>query len=339
MNHPSWITSSTRTQRHRNCQRFAALAIEQLEPRYFLSVNVSTWHNDLTLQGLNNAETVLTPANVNTSTFGKLWSYPVQGQIYAQPLYVSNLAIPNQGMHNVVFVATEHNDVYAFNADSNAGPNNGLLWQVNLGPSASTPNPFFGNRYGPYSNITPEVGITSTPVIDLATLTMYIDAFTNDVVGQDAYSHHIWAIDITTGLQKTAPTLVAAAVQGNGAGSDNGTITVSAKQQLQRPALTLLNGTLYVAYAGYSDTDPYNGWVLGFDASTLQMTKAFNTTPNAGTDISARRRRNLAIRSRTVVRWSAPVCHDGKRRFPGRHRRLRRYLPPTRPGLQHAAGK
>ncbi len=260
------------------------LDVEELEPRRLLSVNVLTYHNDLTRQGLNSAEASLTPANVNSSAFGKLFSYPVLGQIYAEPLYVSNLAIPGQGIRNVVFVATEHNDVYAFDATSNAGPNGGLLWSVNLGQSASMPNPFFGNRYGPYGDIKPQVGITSTPVIDLATNTIYIDSFTNDVIGQNAYSHHIWALDITTGAQKAAPALVAAAVQGNGAGSVGGTINFTATQQIQRSALTLLGGTLYVAYAGYADTDPYTGWVLGFDPATLQLTKVFNTAPNDGTD-------------------------------------------------------
>jgi Concanavalin A-like lectin/glucanases superfamily len=271
-------------QRRRRRDSSPQLSLEQLEPRQLLSVNVLTWHNDLTRQGLNSAEVELTPANVNTSSFGKLFSYAVDGQIYAEPLYVSNLAIPGQGSHNVVFVATEHNDVYAFDADSNSGASAGLLWHVNLGPSAAMPNPYFGNRYGAYHDINPEVGITSTPVIDLATGTMYIDAFTNDIPGQNAYSHHIWALDIMTGQQKTTPTLVAALVQGDGAGSVGGTITFTATQQLQRPALTLLNGTLYVAYSGYADTDPYNGWVLGFDASTLQLTSVLNTTPNAGTD-------------------------------------------------------
>ena len=154
---------------------------------------------------------------------------------------------------------------------------------MNLGLAAAMPNPFFGNRYGPYHDINPQVGITSTPVIDLATNTMYIDSFTNDVAGQNVYSHHIWALDITTGQQKTSPALVAASVQGNGVDSVGGTITFTATQQFQRAALTLLNGTLYVAYAGYADTDPYHGWVLGFNASTLQLTKVLNTTPNAGT--------------------------------------------------------
>src|SRR5437016_7139257 len=112
-------------------------------------VNVLTYHNDLARTGQNTNETILTPANVNSGSFGKLFSYPVDGYVFAQPLYVSGLAIPGQGTHNVVFVATEHNSVYAFDADSNPGVNSGLLWHVNLGTSAVTPNNDFGNRYGP----------------------------------------------------------------------------------------------------------------------------------------------------------------------------------------------
>ena len=281
-----WFGNSASARR--GCRKVSRrrLVFEELEMRRLLSANVLTWHNDLTRQGLNSSELSLTPANVNTSTFGQLFSYPVQGQVYAEPLYVSNLAIPGQGTHDVVFVATQNNDVYAFDADSNSGANAGLLWHVNLGLAAAMPNNFFGNRYGPYHDINPQVGITSTPVIDLATGTMYIDAFTNDVAGQDVYSHHIWALDITTGQQKMSPVLVAASVQGNGAGNVGGAMTFTATQQLQRPALTLLNGTLYVAYSGYADTDPYSGWVLGFNSSNLQLTSVLNTTPNAGTDVN-----------------------------------------------------
>jgi len=246
-----------------------------------LSVNVLTWHNDAGRTGLNSNETMLTPSNVGSGTFGQLLSYPVQGQVYAQPLYVSNLAIPGKGTHNVIFVVTENNDVYAFDANSNAGASAGLLWHVNLGLAAAMPNNFFGNRYGPYHDINPQVGITSTPVIDLSTNTMYLDAFTNDVTGPNpVYSHHIHALDITTGADKMTPMLVQASVQGNGNGGNGTTIPFVATLQLQRPALTLLNGVLYVAYSGYADTDPYNGWILGFNPSNLQLVKVLNTTPN-----------------------------------------------------------
>src|SRR2546422_4078522 len=126
-------------------------------------VNILTYHNDFARTGQNTNETILTTANVNINTFGKIFSYPVDGQIYAQPLYVSSLAIPGQGTHNVVFVATMHDSVYALDADSNTGTNGGVLWHVNLGASAATPNNDFGNRYGAYHDIRPEVGIVGTP--------------------------------------------------------------------------------------------------------------------------------------------------------------------------------
>src|ERR1041384_1047770 len=113
----------------------------------FAQVNVLTYHNDNTRSGLNPNETLLTPANVNSSTFGKLFKYNVDGYVYAEPLYVSALNIPGQGTHNVLFIATEHNSVYALDADSNTGPSSGLLWHVNLGTSAVTPNADFGTRY------------------------------------------------------------------------------------------------------------------------------------------------------------------------------------------------
>jgi autotransporter-associated beta strand protein len=259
---------------------FRKLRVEGLELRRLLSVDVLTWHNDLTRDGLNSNEVSLTPANVNAGTFGELLSYPVDGQVYAQPLYVSKLAIPGLGTVNVVFVATENNDVYAFNADSNAGANGGLIWHVNLGLAAATPNNYFANRYGPYHDINPEVGITSTPVINLSTDTMYLDAFTNDVAGQNVYSHHIHALNILTGQDEVAPMLVSASVAGNGVEGNGTTVTFDAEQQLQRPALTLLNGVLYVAYGSYADSDPYHGWILGFNPTTLQLVSIFNDSPN-----------------------------------------------------------
>jgi hypothetical protein len=252
------------------------LGLEQLEPRCMLSVNVTTWHNDLTRQGQNNNETVLTPANVNNNTFGKLFAYSVTGQVYAAPLYVSNLNMGALGTHNVVFVATENDDVYAFDAVNN-GVGGGQLWHASLGTAAPLPSSSIGPSN--YTDITTQVGVTSTPVIDLATNTMYLDAFTNPSSG--VYEHHIWALDITTGLQKVAPKLVAASIQGTSpADSVGGGVTFTATQALQRAALTLLNGVVYVAYASYGDDNPYHGWILGFDASNLNLVKVFNTTPN-----------------------------------------------------------
>jgi len=243
--------------------------------------DVLTYHNDNNRTGANLAETNLTPANVNRNTFGKLFSYALDGDVYTQPLYVSKLAIPGRSVHDVVFVATEHNSVYAFDADNNTGPSSGLLWQVNLGPSVMTPNPDFGNRYGGFTQITPEVGITGTPVIDLPTRTLYVDSFT--VEGPN-YIHRLHALNLGTGAERSfSPVIVAASIPGAGVGGSNGVVTFDAKQQLQRGALTLASGILYVPYAGYADTDPYHGWILGFNPATLKLSTnhIFNSTPNA----------------------------------------------------------
>lgn len=244
-------------------------------------VNVLTYHNDNARSGANLNENLLTPLNVNASSFGKLFSYVVDGHIYAQPLYVSGVNIPGKGARNVVFVATEHNSVYAFDADSNAGASGGLLWQVNLGPTAAVPNPDFGNRYGGFGAISPEIGITSTPVIDLASGTIYVDAFTHEGT---TYYHKIHALNITNGAERSfSPAIVRATVPGVGVATSNGVVHFEAKQHIQRSALTLAGGRLYASFAGYEDTNPYHGWIIGFDAATLQYLPnyVFNTTPNS----------------------------------------------------------
>lgn len=244
-------------------------------------VDILTYHYDNTRQGANLNETILTPDNVNSTSFGQLFSYSVDGYVYAQPLYVSGLTIPGQGVHNVVFVATESNSVYAFDADS-AGTNGGLLWQVNLGPPAPTPNSTL-----PFQAIEPQVGITGTPVIDLPSETLYVDAFTLE---SGNYIHRVHALNLADGSEKSfSPVVVSASVPGIGAGSTNGVLKFQARQQLQRAALTLANGILYVAYAGYTDTqveDPYHGWIIGFDPSNLQQLPGyvFCSTPNGKTN-------------------------------------------------------
>jgi PKD repeat protein len=245
-------------------------------------VSVLTYHYDNSRTGQNTNETILTPANVTPSSFGLLFSYAVDGQVYAEPLYVPGVSIPGQGTHNLVVVATQHDSVYAFDADSNAGPNGGLLWHASLGTSAVTPNNDFGNRYGAYHDIDPEVGITSTPVIDPMARLIYVDAFTHEGA---SYFHRIHALSITNGSDTLTPVVITASVPGNGVDSVGGVVTFTAKQQLQRPALTLAGSMLYLASSGYADTDPYHGWVIGFNASTLQQMPGytFNTTPNATT--------------------------------------------------------
>jgi hypothetical protein len=242
------------------------------------STDVLTWHDDVARTGVNATETQLTPANVNSSSFGKLFSEPLDGQLYAEPLYVSHLNMGALGTHDVVFVATEHNSVYAFDADNpNPATGGGLLWHVNLGTPATTPSPYIGGRYGPWTLVTPYIGIEGTPVIDRATNTMYLDSFTNDAPG--VYAHHIYAMDITTGANKVAPVLVNPTYPGNGAGGNGTTIPFIANRQQQRPALTLLNGIVYVAYGSFDDTDPHHGWIVGYDAATLQLKEVWNSTP------------------------------------------------------------
>ncbi len=229
---------------------------------------------------------LLTPANVNVATFGRLITYPVDGYVYTQPLYVSGLVIPGQGTHDAVFVATEHNSVYAFDADSNAGSNGGLLWQTNLGMSALSNNHEFGDRYNNdnYTDIVPEVGITGTPVIDLAAGTLYVDVRTRVVGAATNYYHWIHALNITNGTEQPySPVQVTNSVAGRGVDSTNGVVGFSPLQENQRPGMTLAGGMLYVAYGSFADTDPYHGWILGFNATNLQQSAsyAFNTTPNA----------------------------------------------------------
>ena len=247
--------------------------------------NVLTSRYDNARIGANTNEYLLTPANVSMNTFGRLFSQPVDGYVYTQPLYVANMAIPGQGTHNVVFVATEHNTVYAFDADSNIGTNGGLLWQTNLGISILSDNGEFGNRYaGQYPDLIPNVGITGTPVIDLASGTMYMDVVTREVTTATNYVHRIHALNITNGTEQPySPVVVTASVRGRGVGGNGSVVPFVPRQQLQRPGMTLVGGLLLVAYGGYADTDPYHGWVLGFNAANLQplTNYVFCTTPNA----------------------------------------------------------
>lgn len=229
-------------------------------------VSVLTQHNDVGRSGANLSETVLTPSNVNPNGFGKLFSVPADGHVYAQILYVSGLAIGG-GTHNVFFVATEHNSVYAYDADTGGNP----YWQVNLGPSVpssdiNTPN------------MPVEIGITATPVIDPASQTLYCVAATKE---SGKYLYRLHALDLATGGEKLGgPTLIQASVRGTGVAGVNGVITLDPFKHNNRPGLLLLNGTVYTAFASHEDYDPYHGWVLAYSASTLQQTAVFNVTPN-----------------------------------------------------------
>ena len=212
----------------------------------------------------NSNETVLTAANVNSLGFGKLFTRSLDGYVYAQPLYLSSISI-NGKTQNVVFVASMHNTMYAFDADDPTASS--PLWQVNFGPSVPKPNGY----------LTPEVGILSTPVIDRASSTIYAVSQTLES-GNDVYRLH--ALDITTGNEKFGgPVVITGSVPGTGYDNVGGVVTFNAAKHLQRPALLEAFGNIYIAF-GEANGDPYHGWIMAYGAATLQQTAIFCDTPN-----------------------------------------------------------
>jgi PKD repeat protein len=245
-------------------------------------VNILTYHGDNAHTGLNTNETVLTLANVNTNTFGTLFTYAVDGYVTAQPLVLMNVAIPSNGVHDVVYVATEHDSIYAFDADSNAGSNAVPLWQVSFIDPTSGITTVSTNDVN-CSDVKPEIGITSTPVIDPTSGTIYIEAKTKEVVsGVTNFVHRLHALDVTTGAEKFGgPVLIEATVPGTGDGTDGlGNVSFNPLTQFTRTGLLLNNGVVYFGYASHCDNGFYHGWLFGFDAATLATNGLFNTTPN-----------------------------------------------------------
>jgi hypothetical protein len=225
------------------------------------SVNVPTWHMDNSRSGLNSQEMQLTPANVNAAGFGKLFSYSVDGYAYAQPLYISNLRI-NGASHNVVFVATEMASVYAFDAD-NFGDGS-PLWKTSLLKPGEVPQPG--------GNPKPAQGLTSTPVIDVGSGTMYLVSAQE---GGSAFSFRLHAVDITTGQERAgSPVTIHASVPGSNSEAVNGVITLT-NSCLQRAALLLSRGTLYIGFSACP-----TGWLLSYDAASLGQIAVRNLSPN-----------------------------------------------------------
>ncbi len=234
-------------------------------------------HNDILRTGQNVNETALTPTVVKTTTsFGKKFTQGVDGYVYAQPLYVPNVNIGGAN-HNVVYVATENDSVYAFDADSNTGANANPLWHANLidtsHGAAAGAQPVTNSQVG-CGDLVPKIGITSTPVIDPSTGTMYVETKSSE---GSSFPHRLHAIDITTGDEKfSGPTLISANVSVPG-----GTVSFNGQTHLNRPGLLWLNGLIYIAYASHCDNTPYHGWLFAYDASNLAQKAAFLSTPEA----------------------------------------------------------
>ena len=270
-------------------------------------VDVLTYHNDTSRTGANLNETTLTPKNVNASRFGLRFRYTVNAQVHAQPLVVSHLRMADGKFHNVLFVVTENDSAYAFDANNpKAGPrHNGLLWQdsfidptngVTSVPTQDTEYPFFG----------PTVGITGTPVIDRATQTLYVVSMVKaQPVGSDGphYVMQFHALNLVNAKERHGgPTTIGdttlhpdgtftndtqVSVPGTGAGSADGVVSFNALRELNRPGLVLdtkvpghPDGVVFAGFAEEGDLDPYHGWLVGYDAKSMKLVTLFNTTPN-----------------------------------------------------------
>ena len=239
--------------------------------------NVVTQHNDIARTGQNLTETTLTPAVVSSGGFGKLYSVDVDGRVFGQPLYLSNVAINGVG-HSVVYVATSHDSVYALDAAANGS----VLWQASLLDAAhgaaagAIPDPQSDTGCGDVDNS--EYGVMGTPVIDPVAGTLYVVSLTYE----GSYPiQRLHALNITTGAEKSgSPVVIAASVAGTGSGSSNGVIAFDPKWENQRAGLLLVNGTVYIGWGSHCDSGPWHGWIMGYNATSLARTFTFMTTPN-----------------------------------------------------------
>jgi hypothetical protein len=234
-------------------------------------VDVVTYHYDVARDGLNASETILTPSNVTSSKFGLLMLLPVDGLVDGQPLYLSSLTAGGQ-QHNVVYVVTENDSVYAFDADSGA-----QIWKTSiLGANETT-----SGDHG-CSQITPQIGITSTPVIDRSAGpngTIFVVGMSLDKSG--AYHQRLHALDVTTGAElANSPSEIHATYPGTGANSSGGNVVFDPSQYAERAGLLLLNGVIYLGWTSHCDAEPYTGWLMGYNESTLAQTSVLNLTPN-----------------------------------------------------------
>jgi hypothetical protein len=257
-------------------RRFAAAGLAALAVIFFVCcatvsegwaqfTGITTYHNDIGRTGWNPNETVLTPQNVNVSNFGKLFAYPLDGGSFSQPLYVPNVAIPGQGTHNVLYVVTENDGVYAFDAD---GLSSKPLWYVSLVNAAEGITAVPCAQMAQSCNVYPIDGITGTPVIDPTSNTIY---FVAQTLENGVYYQRLHALDTTTGAEKFGgPTVISGSVK-----NAHGTLAFDPQHNLPRPGMLLLNSIVYMAWAGST-----HGWMAAYDATTLQQLALISTTPN-----------------------------------------------------------
>ncbi|MBB5056122.1 hypothetical protein HDF16_000791 [Granulicella aggregans] len=266
------LTGTSGTLKHTAALALTVAALATTPPPVAIGIDVTTYHYDNARDGLNAQETTLTPANVNSTTFGLLGLFPVDGKVDAQPLLVSDLKVTSSATANVLYVATEHDSVYALDATNGA-----QLWKTSILGSGETTSDIHS-----CNQIAPEIGITATPVIDRAlgpSGTIFVVGMSKDNAGK--YHQRLHALDLVTGTELSgSPTEIAATYPGTGDGSSNGTLTFDPGQYAERVGLLLLNGNLYTTWTSHCDIAPYTGWVIGYNETTLQQSSVLNLTPN-----------------------------------------------------------
>jgi hypothetical protein len=236
--------------------------------------DVLTYHNDNARTGQYLAEECLATSTVNSSTFGKLFVLPADGKVDAQPLYVHGVSVAGKGVHNVVVVATESDTLYAYDADSNAGANAQPLWRISLLGTGETPSDDRG-----CGQVSPTIGITSTPVIDPTSGTIYAVAMSKDASSR--YHQRLHAIDLASGAERAgSPVEIQARYPGTGDNSTGGFVVFDPRQYKARPGLLLMNGEVYTAWSSHCDIRPYTGWIIAYSASTFQQTRVIDVVPN-----------------------------------------------------------
>lgn len=250
----------------------AKLTVNAAPPSSSSNRDVVTYHYDNLRTGQNTQEQTLTTANVTSAKFGKLGSFTVDGLVDAQPLYLASLAIPGVGAKNVLYVVTEHDSVYAFDADSINGATATFLWKVSALGTGEVPSDNRG-----CGQVTPEIGITSTPVIDRTRNAIYLIAMSKDASGN--YIHRLHALNLMTGAEMFGgPTTISASFTGSGA-----TVSFDPKQYKERPGLLQVNGTIYTTWGSHCDFVPYTSWIMSYSADTLKQASVLNLDPNGTT--------------------------------------------------------